>query len=91
MKHYRFTLMLSVFAALAIALAIACGSDDEPEAAPTPDLEKIISDAVGRVPQGASAAEIQKLVSDSVAAQMQAQPGLTRADVEAIVGSATAG
>ena len=89
----RLKLIFLVVAALAISLAIACGTDDEPAAAPapapTPDLERIITDAVSRVPQGASAAEIQQLVSDSVAAQMAAQPGLSRADIEAIVTSAT--
>jgi hypothetical protein len=54
-------------------------------------LEKIITDAVSRVPQGATAAEIQKLVSDSVSAALAAQPGLSRSDVESIVNSATAG
>ncbi len=94
-RYGRMTFILSILAAMAVSLAIACGSGDEPAAtpapAPTPDLERIISDAVSRVPQGATAAEIQKLVSDSVATQLAAQQGLTREDVEAIVTSATAG
>ena len=98
----RIKLILLVFAAMAVSLvAIACGTDDESVAAPpppptaipvpTPDWDRIISDAVSRVPQGASAEEIQKLVSDSVAAALAAQPGLTRSDVQSIVNSATAG
>ena len=78
-------------AVAALIVSIACGSSDE-EAAPTPDVAKIIQDAVSSVPQGASAAEIQKLVSDSVAAGLAGQPaGVTRADVEAAVNSASAG
>ena len=78
-------------AVAALIVSIACGSSDE-EAAPTPDVAKIIQDAVSSVPQGASAAEIQKLVSDSVAAGLAGQPaGVTRAEVEAAVNSASAG
>jgi len=84
-------LFLSVLAAMAIAFAVGCGSDDSSDAPPTPDVQQIIQDAVNSVPQGASAEDIQKMVSDSVTAALAAQPGLTRADVEAIVNSATAG
>ena len=42
------------------------------------------------MPQGASASEIENLVSNAVNTALAAQPGLTRADVEAIVSSATA-
>ena len=78
-------------AVAALIVSIACGSSEE-EAAPTPDVAKIIQDAVSSVPQGASAAEIQKLVSDSVVAGLAGQPaGVTRAEVEAAVNSASAG
>ncbi len=78
-------------AVAALIVSIACGSSDE-EAVPTPDVAKIIQDAVSSVPQGASAAEIQKLVSDSVVAGLAGQPaGVTRAEVEAAVNSASAG
>ena len=77
----------------ALVFVMACGGDDEtaaPAPAPTPDFAKLIQDAVGSMPQGASAAEIQGLVSNAVNAALAAQPGLTRADVESIVSSATA-
>ena len=90
-RFNRPILFLSVLAAMAIGFAVGCGSDDSSDAPPTPDVQQIIQDAVSSVPQGASAAEIQKMVSDSVTAALSAQPGLTRADVEAIVNSATAG
>ncbi len=80
-----------IVAAAGLIISIACGTSDE-EAAPTPDVAKIIQEAVGSVPQGASAAEIQNLVSDSVASALAAQPaGVTRADVEAAVNAASAG
>ena len=80
-----------IVAATGLIISIACGTSDE-EAAPTPDVAKIIQDAVNSVPQGASAAEIQKLVSDSVSTAIAAQPaGVTRADVEAAVNAASAG
>ncbi len=91
--NWRSLVILGVVAAL--AFAVACGGDDEPAPAPTPvpaatpDFAKLIQDAVGSVPQGASAAEIQDLVSNAVNTALAAQPGLTRADVEAIVTSAT--
>ena len=79
-----------IVAAAGLVVSIACGSSEE--AAPTPDVAKIIQEAVGSVPQGASAAEIQKLVSESVASALAAQPaGVTRADVEAAVNAASAG
>ena len=68
--------------------AVGCGSDSS-DAEPTPDVGKIIQDALSSAPQGASAAEIQGLVQDSITAAMASQPGLTRADVEAIVQSAS--
>jgi peptide/nickel transport system substrate-binding protein len=78
---------------VAVALtAVACGSD-EPEAAPTPDVAAIIDQALQRAPQGATVQEIQAMVGDSIAAAMaampEASPGLTRADVESIVRSAS--
>ncbi|MCY4528854.1 MAG: ABC transporter substrate-binding protein [Chloroflexi bacterium] len=91
--NWRSLVILGVVAAL--AFAVACGGDDEPAPAPTPvpaptpDFAKLIQDAVGSVPQGASATEIQDLVSNAVNTALAAQPGLTRADVEAIVTSAT--
>ena len=91
--NWRSLVILGVVAAL--VFAVACGGDDEPAPAPTPvpaptpDFAKLIQDAVGSVPQGASAAEIQDLVSNAVNTALAAQPGLTRADVEAIVTSAT--
>ncbi|MDE2822504.1 MAG: hypothetical protein OXK79_03255, partial [Chloroflexota bacterium] len=74
---------------LALALAIACGSSDTAEpaaAAPTPDVAKIIQDAVNA--QGASASSD---IEAAVSAALAGQESLTRADVEAIVNSATAG
>ncbi|MDE0344236.1 MAG: ABC transporter substrate-binding protein, partial [Boseongicola sp.] len=80
-----------IVAAVGLIVSIACGTSDE-EAAPTPDVAKIIQDAVNSVPQGASAAEIQNLVSDSVASALANQPtGVTRAEVEAAVNAASAG
>ena len=77
-------LLVSVFV---LALAIACGSSDEAQpAAPTPDVAKIIQDAVNA--QGASASSD---IEAAVAAALAGQEGLTRADVEAIVNNATAG
>ena len=87
----KFGSIALIVAAAGLIISIACGTSDE-EAAPTPDVAKIIQDAVNSVPQGASAAEIQKLVSDSVSAAMGDQPaGVTRADVEAAVNAASAG
>ena len=79
--------VLAVLAScIAVMLAMACGSD-EPEAAPTPDVAKIIQDAVNA--QGASASgDIEKAVSSALAAQ---PAGVTRADVEAAVNAASAG
>ena len=80
-----------IVAAVGLIISIACGTSDE-EAAPTPDVAKLIQDAVNSVPQGASAAEIQNLVSGSVASALANQPaGVTRADVEAAVTAASAG
>ena len=77
-----------IVAAVGLIVSIACGTSDE-EAAPTPDVARIIQDAVNSVPQGASAAEIQGLVSESVAPRrLPHQPaGITRAEVEAAVNS----
>ena len=77
-------LLASVFV---LALAIACGSSDETTtAAPTPDVAKIIQDAVNA--QGATASGD---IENAVAAALAGQEGLTRADVESIVNNATAG
>ena len=71
-----------IVAAAGLIISIACGTSDE-EAAPTPDVAKIIQEAVGSVPQGASAAEIQSFGPRTrVASALAAQPaGVTRADV----------
>ena len=83
--------MLASTVVVALA-AVACGSD-EPEAAPTPDVAAIIDQALQRAPQGATIEEIQSMVGNSISAAMAAmpesQPGLTRADVESIVQSAS--
>lgn len=89
---WRPLVILGVVAAL--VFAVACGGDDDepaptPVPAPTPDFAKLIQDAVGSVPQGASASEIESLVANAVNAALAAQPGLSRADVESIVTSAT--
>ena len=80
--------VLALFAlSIALAVAFACGSSDETTtAAPTPDVAKIIQDAVNA--QGATASgDIEKAVTAALAGQ----EGLTRADVESIVNNATAG
>ncbi len=80
---------LALLAALvALAITVACGSSDDTSApaAPTPDVAKIIQDAVNA--QGASASSD---IEAAVAAALAGQEGLTRADVEAIVNNATAG
>lgn len=88
---FRLVPIVMILGVIALVASLACGSSDE-EAAPTPDVAKIIQDAVSSVPQGASAAEIQNLVSDSVAAALADQPaGVTRAEVEAAVNAASAG
>ena len=73
--------------------AVGCGSDDTSDAAPTPDVAKIIQQALDSAPQGATVDQIQSMVSDSigaaVAAMPETQPGLTRADVESIVQTAS--
>ncbi len=87
----KFGAIAVVVATAGLIISIACGSSDE-EAAPTPDVAKIIQEAVSSVPQGASAAEIERLVSDSVAAAISNQrAGVTRAEVEAAVNAASAG
>ena len=74
-----------IVAAAGLVVSIACGSSEE--AAPTPDVAKIIQDTVNA--QGASAAgDIQKAVSDALSAQ---PAGITRAEVEAAVNAASAG
>ncbi len=74
-----------IVAAAGLIISIACGSSEE--AAPTPDVAKIIQDTVNA--QGASAAgDIQKAVSDALSAQ---PAGITRAEVEAAVNAASAG
>ncbi len=73
---------------LVLALAAACGSSegDTAPAAPTPDVARIIQDAVNA--QGASASSD---IEAAVSAALAGQEGLTRADVETIVNNATAG
>ena len=88
-RFLRFGLPALLVSVLGLALAIACGSSDTAEpaaAAPTPDVAKIIQDAVNA--QGASASSD---IEAAVAAALAGQESLTRADVEAIVNSATAG
>ncbi|MXY44205.1 MAG: hypothetical protein F4Y50_09205 [Dehalococcoidia bacterium] len=88
-RFLRFGLPALLVSVLALALAIACGSSDTAEpaaAAPTPDVAKIIQDAVNA--QGASASSD---IEAAVSAALAGQESLTRADVEAIVNSATAG
>ncbi len=86
-RSVRLGLMALLASVFVLALAIACGSsDEETTVAPTPDVAKIIQDAVNA--QGASVSgDIEK----AVAAALAGQEGLTRADVEAIVTNATAG
>ena len=80
-----------VVAAAALVVSIACGSSDE-EAAPTPDVARIIQDAVSSVPQGASAAEIQSWSRTRFRRRLPvSRRAFTRADVEAAVNSASAG
>ncbi len=86
----RWKLLALVTGIAALLLVIGCGSQDTTPAAPTPDVSKIIEQAVGSVPQGASAGDIQKLVSDSVTAAIAAQPGLTAADVQRIIDKSVA-
>ena len=86
--------MLMFASTVVVALAaVGCGSDDTSDAAPTPDVAKIIQQALESAPQGATVDQIQSMVSDSisaaVAAMPESQPGLTRADVESIVQSAS--
>ncbi|MYD52161.1 MAG: hypothetical protein F4W93_11870 [Dehalococcoidia bacterium] len=88
-RFLRFGLPALLVSVLGLALAIACGSSDTAEpaaAAPTPDVAKIIQDAVNA--QGASASSD---IEAAVSAALAGQESLTRADVEAIVNSATAG
>ena len=88
-RFLRFGLPALLVSVLGLALAIACGSSDTAEpaaAAPTPDVARIIQDAVNA--QGASASSD---IEAAVAAALAGQEGLTRADVEAIVNNATAG
>ena len=88
-RFLRLGLPALLVSVLGLALAIACGSSEttEPAAAgPTPDVAKIIQDAVNA--QGASASSD---IEAAVAAALAGQEGLTRADVEAIVNNATAG
>ena len=88
-RFLRFGLPALLVSVLGLALAIACGSSDTAEpaaAAPTPDVARIIQEAVNA--QGASASSD---IEAAVAAALAGQEGLTRADVEAIVNNATAG
>ena len=86
-RFLRLGLPALLVSVLVLALAIACGSSDqETTAAPTPDVAKIIREAVDA--QGASASSD---IEAAVAAALAGQEGLTRADVEAIVNNATAG
>ena len=86
-RSMRLGLLALLASVFVLALAIACGSTDETTtAAPTPDVGKIIQDAVNA--QGANASGD---IEAAVAAALAGQEGLTRADVEAIVNNATAG
>ena len=86
-RSVRLGLMALLASVFVLALAIACGSSETTEpAAPTPDVAKIIQDAVNA--QGASASSD---IEAAVSAALAGQEGLTRADVEAIVNNATAG
>lgn len=86
-RSIRIGLLALLASVFVLALAIACGtSDDDTTAAPTPDVAKIIQDAVNA--QGASASSD---IEAAVAAALAGQEGLTRADVESIVNNATAG
>lgn len=90
----KFRSLALVAMAATLILAIACGSDDDTSdtpAAPAVDVAQAIKDAVASVPQGASAADIQTMVSSAVNTALAGQEGITRADVEAAVNSATAG
>ena len=102
MLYGRRTTKIVALAAVSVFLMvlIACASE-EPAAPAGPSAEeiaKLVSDSVNAsvsravadaVPEGTSAMEIQKMVEAAV--QASAQPGVTRADVEAAVQSATAG
>ena len=69
-------------------------SDAAPAGPSAEEIAKLVSDSVSQavadaVPEGTSAQEIQRMVEAAVSAS--SQPGVTRADVEAAVQSATAG
>ena len=86
-KVLKFKVLALLASVFVLALAIACGSSDETTtAAATPDVAKIIQDAVNA--QGTSATGD---IEQAVAAALAGQEGLTRADVESIVTNATAG
>ena len=97
----RATKIVSLVAISAILMALLACASDEPAAPAGPSAEeiaKLVSDSVNAsvsqavadaVPEGTSAMEIQKMVEAAI--QASAQPGVTRADVEAAVQSATAG
>ena len=97
----RATKLVSLVAASLFLMALVACASEEPAAPAGPSAEeiaKLVSDSVNAsvskavadaVPEGTSAMEIQKMVEAAVAAS--AQPGVTRADVEAAVQSATAG
>ena len=92
-KIRRLTMLMFASTVVVALAAVGCGSDDTSDAAPTPDVAKIIQQALDSAPQGATVDQIQSMVSDSigaaVAAMPETQPGLTRADVESIVRSAS--
>ena len=86
-KVLKFKVLALLASVFVLALAIACGSSDETTtAAATPDVAKIIQDAVNA--QGTSATGD---IEQAVTAALAGQEGLTRADVESIVTNATAG
>ncbi len=97
----RATKIVSLVAISAILMALLACASDEPAAPAGPsaeDIAKLVSDSVNAsvsqavadaVPEGTSGQEIQRMVEAAVSAS--AQPGVTRADVEAAVRSATAG
>ena len=93
--------IVSLVAVSVVLMALIACASEEPAAPAGPSAEeiaKLVSDSVNAsvsqavadaVPEGTSAMEIQKMVEAAISAS--AQPGVTRADVEAAVQSATAG
>ena len=91
--RFRFRAVFMVLMGAVLALAFACGGDDESDAEPTPDIAALVRDsvssAVAAAPQGASADEIQKMVQDAVAAS--AGEGVSAEDLAAAVQQASQG